>query len=126
MDLEMKLHTMDLNEVAARLATREITTMPDSIDHTHVKQQGMGYTYYDCDGTICPPSKDMASIALTRIHTPEDYWNRMNLAEQKLWDMYVSLRFTTSPDAKLCQRKALQLSDRYHEHWTTTRKEYFG
>ncbi len=66
------------------------------------------------------------SIALTRIHTPEDYWLRMNLAEDKLWLMYVNLRFSLDPAAKLCQRKAQQLSDRYHERWTTTRKEYFG
>ncbi len=97
-------------------------------DHTHVKQQGMGYTWYDCDGTVCPTAKEITetkmpdSIALTRIHTPEDYWNRMALAEQKLWDF----RHADGKISLLCTIKSLQLSDRYHERWTTTRKDYFG
>ncbi len=71
------------------------------------------------------------SIALTRIHTPEDYWNRMALAEQKLFDHASNLVWFQPDDldkaqAKLCFVKAQQLSDRYHERWTTTRKEYFG
>ena len=66
------------------------------------------------------------SIALTRIHTPEDYWNRMALAEQKLVDWMVSRNQLRPAVRKACLHKAQQLSDRYHEHWTTTRKDYFG
>lgn len=50
----------------------------------------------------------------------EDYWNRMALAEDKLWLMYVNLRFSLDPAAKLCQKKALELSDRYHERFNPT------
>ncbi len=66
------------------------------------------------------------SIALTRIHTPEDYWLRMGLAEQELITTWCYLRDVQPATAKLCLIKAQQLSDRYHEHWTTTRKDYFG
>ncbi len=66
------------------------------------------------------------SIALTRIHTPEDYWLRMALAEQKLCDRWDEWLDWQNTKANLCLKKAGQLSDRYHEHWTTTRKDYFG
>ncbi len=66
------------------------------------------------------------SIALTRIHTPEDYWNRMACAETLLMGQYHS-RLRREPDkAYRCLTKAQQLSDRYHEYWPTTRKDYFG
>ncbi len=65
------------------------------------------------------------SIALTRIHTPEDYWNRMALAETVLRDWAWGLCYGDKGQAQ-CMTKAQQLSDRYHEHWTTTRKDYLG
>ncbi len=65
------------------------------------------------------------SIALTRIHTPEDYWLRMALAETVLRDWAWGLCYGDKGQAQ-CMTKAQQLSDRYHEHWTTTRKDYFG
>ena len=65
------------------------------------------------------------SIALTRIHTPEDYWNRMSLAEAVLWHHHKMLRKTDRNHWR-CLDKAMQLGDMYHDHWTITRKDYFG
>ncbi len=66
------------------------------------------------------------SIALTRIHTPEDYWLRMGTAEALLAIKSMALNTTDPVNSKRCGNKAQQLSDRYHEYWTTTRKDYFG
>ncbi len=68
------------------------------------------------------------SIALTRIHTPEDYWERMACAETKLVHRASQLTWfqPNRKQALLCLKKARELSDRYHERWTINRKEYFG
>ncbi len=57
------------------------------------------------------------SIALTRIHAPEDYWLRMNQAEEVLLNAYCNDMYDRPLEAKACRRKAQQLNDRYHEYW---------
>ena len=66
------------------------------------------------------------SIALTRIHTPEDYWNRMYLARDQLCMRYLNFLHAQPAKAKLCIDKATQIEDRYHERWTMTKREYNG
>ena len=56
----------------------------------------------------------------------EDYWLRMGLAEQKLcdkWDQWLDYQ---PAKARLCLSKASVLADRYHEHWTMSKREYYG